>query len=121
MVNKKVCIKNLTCYYLYEIINLKDFNLDNILIDEKSQENILIYNISYKTLIDSKYVRARFYKISGIIRIYDETRYLTLFGSEKYGAIYNRTRYLISQKSGITYIFHTILRKLKLILVILCL
>ena len=27
-------------------------NLDNILIDEKQQENFLIYNISYKSSID---------------------------------------------------------------------
>ena len=39
------------------------------------------------------------------IRIYDGIRYLTLFGCEKYDAIYNKIRYLISLKSGITYIF----------------
>ena len=44
-------------------------------------------------------------KIHGFIRIYDGTRYLTLFGSEKYEAIYNRIRYLIRLKSGIKYIF----------------
>ena len=37
--------------------------------------------------------------------IYDGTRYLTVFGSEKYEAIYNRIRYLISIKSSITHIF----------------
>ena len=29
------------------------------------------------------------------IRIYDGTRYLVLFGSEKYNAIYNRSKYLL--------------------------
>ena len=43
-------------------------------------------------------------KINGFIRIYNGTRYLTLFGSEKYDAIYNRIRYLISLTCGITYI-----------------
>ena len=47
---KKVCIKNRKCYYFDDIIKLEDFNLDKILIDKKSNENILIYNISYKTL-----------------------------------------------------------------------
>ena len=47
----------------------------------------------------------RFDKIDGFIRIYDGTRCLTLFGCKKYDAIYNKIRYLISQKSGITYIF----------------
>ena len=37
------------------VINTMTFeDLDNILIDEYSQENILVYNISYKTLIGTK-------------------------------------------------------------------
>ena len=51
---KEINIKNRTCYYFDAIINIEDFNLDNILIDEQSHENILVYNISYKTLIDAK-------------------------------------------------------------------
>ena len=47
---KKVRSKNRTCYYFDDIIKLEDFNLDKILIDKNSNENILIYNISYKTL-----------------------------------------------------------------------
>ena len=50
-------------------------------------------------------MRIRFDQIDGLVRIYDGITYLTLFGSEKYQAIYNRIRYLISIKSGITYIF----------------
>ena len=46
-----------------------------------------------------------FDKVDGFIRVYDETRHLVLFGPQKYGAIYNSIRYLISQKSGITYVF----------------
>ena len=34
------------------MIKLEDFDLDNILIDEKSYENSLVYNISYKILIE---------------------------------------------------------------------
>ena len=45
---KKVRIKNRTCYCFFDIIKLEDFNLDNILIDKKSHENILTYDISYK-------------------------------------------------------------------------
>ena len=52
-------------------------------------------------LIVSKRLRIRFDKIDGFIRINDGNRYLTLFGSEKYGSIYNRTRYLVSLKSSI--------------------
>ena len=93
---KKVRIKNCTCYYFDDIIKLEDFDLDNILIDEKSHENILIYDISYKTLIGSKPLRIRLDKIDRFIRIYDETKYLVLLGPEKYDVIYNRIRYLIT-------------------------
>ena len=95
-------------------ITLEHFDIDNILVDEQSHENILIYGISYKTLIDSKPLRIRFNKIDGFIRIYDRTRYLTLFCSQKYDAIYDKISYLTSLKSGIT-----ILQKSKLILMIL--
>ena len=36
--------------------------------------------------------------------MYDGNRYLALVCLEKYDGIYNNIRYLISQKSGITYI-----------------
>ena len=95
----KVCIKNRACYYFDEIIKLQNFDLDNILIDEKSHGNILIYDISYKNLI--------------VAQPYDGTRYLTLLGSEKHDTIYDRIRYLISLKSGITYSFSHIFAKNK--------
>ena len=47
-------IKNRTCYYFHDITKLEDFDIDNILTDEKSHKNILIYDISYKTLIGFK-------------------------------------------------------------------
>ena len=49
---RKVCIKNRTCYYFNAIVKLEDFDIDNILIDKKLHENILIYEISYKILIN---------------------------------------------------------------------
>ena len=56
---------------------------------------VLIYNISHKNLVAAKTFRIRFDKIDGFIRVYDGTRYLVLFGSEKYDSIYNRIRYII--------------------------
>ena len=55
---KEIDIKNRTCYYFDDIIF--DFDLDNILIEEKSHKIILDYNMSYKSLIDSKPLRNRF-------------------------------------------------------------
>ena len=71
---------------------VEGFDIDNILIDEKSQEHILIYDIPYKTLIGSKPLHVRFDKIDGFIRSYDGSKYLTFFGSEKHDSIYNRIR-----------------------------
>ena len=92
---------------------IEDFNFDNILIDEKSYVNILVYNISYKTLIDAKLLRTRFDKIDGFIRVYDGTRYFVFFGGEKYDSISKRIRYLIRVKNGITYIISHNYAKIK--------
>ena len=43
---KEIAIKNCMCYYFNDIIEIEDFDFDNILKDEKSYENILVYNIS---------------------------------------------------------------------------
>ena len=58
-------------------------------------------------------MRIRLDKIDGFTRIYDETKYLTLFGSEKHDAIYNRIRYLTIIKSGITDIYCNYYLKIK--------
>ena len=43
-----------------------------------------------------------FDKVNGFVRVYDGTKYLVLFGFEKYNAIYDRIRYLIEIKSYIS-------------------
>ena len=45
--------------------------------------------------------RIRFDEIDGFITIYDGIKYLVLFGSKRYDAIYNKIRYLIRKRSGI--------------------
>ena len=55
----------------------------------------------------------RFDKIDGFIRVYDGTRYLALFGTEKYDSIYNMIRYLIEVKRGITYVISKNYAKIK--------
>ena len=90
---KEIDIKNCTCYYFDDIIKIEDFYLNNILIDEKSKDNILVHNISYKNLIDAEPFHIIFNKLDGFIRVYDGTKYLTLFGSEKFYFICNRNSY----------------------------
>ena len=101
---KKFALKTVRVIILMKI-KVQDFDFDNILIDEKSHENILIYDILKNTLIGSKPLRIRFDEKDGFIKIYDGTRYLRLFDSKKYHAIYSSIRYHISLKSSITYLF----------------
>ena len=112
--NLKNCIKNCTCYYFDEIIKIEGFDFDNILLDERSYKNILIYGILCKNLIGAKPLRIMFNKVDEFIRVYDGTRYLVLFGPEKYDAIYNRIKYVISQKNGITFVFSHNYAKIKI-------
>ena len=106
----KLCIKNRTFYYFNhnKIIRLEDFGIDNILIDEKAH-----YGVSYKTLIGGKPLRIRFSKIDTFFGSFDGTRYLGLFGSEKYDTVYNKIRYLVILKSSITYVFSLYYAKAK--------
>ena len=112
--NLKNCIKNCTCYYFDEIIKIEGFDFDNILLDERSYKNILIYGILCKNLIGAKPLRIMFNKVDEFIRVYDGTTYLVLFGPEKYDAIYNRIKYVISQKNGITFVFSHNYAKIKI-------
>ena len=64
------CTKNCTCYYFDDIIKFEEFNFDNILIDEKSYENILIYDVLNRTFVGTKSLRFRVNKMSGFIGIY---------------------------------------------------
>ena len=49
-----------------------------------------VWNFGIKPLL------IKFNKIDGFLRVYDGTRYLVLFGPEKYDTVYNKIRYLIS-------------------------
>ena len=65
---KEIDIRNCT-YYFDNITKFEDLGLDNILIDAKPYENILVYNISYKNLIGDKPLRIRFDKVDRFIRV----------------------------------------------------
>ena len=102
-------------------MKIEDFDFDDILINENSCENTLVYQILYKGLVDVKQLRIRFDKIDGFITAYDGTRYLVLCGTEKYDVVYNRIRYLISQKMVLHMLFLIFMQELKLTHRILCL
>ena len=64
-------------------------------------------------MIDAKPFCVRFNIIDGFIRVYDGTRYLVLFGSEKYDSIYCRVRYLINVKVVLHKLFLIIMQESK--------
>ena len=100
---KETDIKSRTCYDFYDLIKTEGPGLDNILKDEKSYDNILLFNISYQNLI-AKPLHVRFNKTDGFSGIHDGTRYLVLYRSEKYDSIYSRIKHLLSVKSDINYV-----------------
>ena len=52
---KKTDIKNRTYLYFDDIMKAIDINFSDILLNEKSYENILIYDISYKTFMGANH------------------------------------------------------------------
>ena len=58
---------------------MNGLNLHNILKDEKSYGNILIYNAACKTSYGEKPLHIIFDKVDGYIIKYDSTKYLALF------------------------------------------
>ena len=95
-------IKNRKCYYFDDIMGVRDRDIDfsDILLDEKlykeKYENILIYDISYKTSTVVKPLRIRFDKIDGFIKIHDAVGYLVLFDCSWCDEICDRIKCLIS-------------------------
>ena len=59
---KEIDIENRTCYYFEETIKIKDFDINNFLIDQKPYRSTLVYNISWKSLIDLNILCIRFDK-----------------------------------------------------------
>ena len=51
---KEIEMKNQTYYFFDDIINIENFNPNNIKIDEKLYKNILVCCIGYVTIKDSK-------------------------------------------------------------------
>ena len=96
---RKIDTKHCMCYYFDDKMRVKDISFDNILLDEKSYENILTHNVSCKTFMGAKPLCISFDKVDGIMKIYNGTRYLELFGLRIHNAIHDRINCLVSQKN----------------------
>ena len=65
---KEIDIKNRTCYYFDDIMEVSEVYSGNILLDKKPYKDILIYDISYKTFMGLNPLRIRFHKKDGFIK-----------------------------------------------------
>ena len=74
------------------VLRVVNIDFDNILSDKKSPENFLIYKISYEKFIVAKPLPVRLDKANSIIKVFDGTRYLELFGSRIYTSSYDTHR-----------------------------
>ena len=59
VINSNANLKNQTYYFFNDVINIKDFDPNNIKIHGKSNKNILIYFIGYVTTKDWKYAKIK--------------------------------------------------------------
>ena len=84
-------------------MRVEDIDFGNVLLDKKLFENILIYEVSYKTFIAAKPFRSWFDKVDRIIRIYGGTKYLYSFGPKVYNANHDGINYLTSEKNNAKY------------------
>ena len=84
---KDISIKNHTYYFFDDTIIIKEFDPNNIELNEKSYKNIFIYYITHVTIKDSNYVKINnitplclaFNKLNGYFEETNGNRYLTLF------------------------------------------
>ena len=88
---KDVSIKNHIDNFFNDINNIKNFDPNNIKIDEKSYKNILIYYIRYVTIKNLKYVEIGsvnplyliFSKVNGYFEQINGNKYLILIRAKK--------------------------------------
>ena len=83
---KDIGVKNHTYYFFDDIINIKNFDQNEVKIDEKPYKNILIYYIGYVTIKDSKYLKIDsvnplyliINKVNGYFEEISKNKYLSL-------------------------------------------
>ena len=77
---KDINIENHTYYFFDDTINIKDFDPNNIKIDEKSYKNILIYYIGYVGIKDSKYVKI--YRVNPLCLMFNKMNGYLIYGNK---------------------------------------
>ena len=125
---KDINIKKHIYYFFDDIINIKEFDPNNIKLDEKSYKNILIYYTAYVTIKDSKYVKINsvnplylmINRINGYFEEINRNKYLTLVPTneikekiKKYGELWIKIRDLIRSVTKKSYDYDEKYMKIK--------
>ena len=105
---KDIDIKKQTYYFFNDIINIENFDWNNIKIDEKLHKDILIYyieNVKFKEYVKIFSVNPLyliFRNVNGYFEEIDKTRYLTLVPAnenkgkiKKYEELWSKIRDLV--------------------------
>ena len=88
---KEINKRNRICYFLDDMIKIKDFNPDVLKIDKKSYKNTDIYYIGYITMKYFYYVKINSVnplqliidKVDGYIEEKNENKHVTLVSTDK--------------------------------------
>ena len=111
----KIDTKNCTCFYFDDMCKDRNIYSVDILLDKKSYEtyeNILVYNILYKTSTSPRQLCIRFNKLDGFIRVLDgEIKDLVLFGYVLFDKTSDIIKYLTSKKLILQIVLIIILEK----------
>ena len=83
---KEIDLKNRTYYFFDDMVNIKNFDLTKIAIDEKSNKKVLIYYIGHLTVKNLSFDKTNTVnplyliidKINGYIRESNQSKYLPL-------------------------------------------
>ena len=80
---KDIDIKNWTYYFFNDMIHIKNFDPDNIKLDEKWYKNTLFYYTGYVTTKDLKYIKI--YDINPLYHIFNKVNgYFEKINGNKY-------------------------------------
>lgn len=114
---KNVDIKNCICFYFDGSLSINDFDLQNILLDEKLHEKKKKFNVwcGIQNSIRCKTFTYNFDKVDRYIRRYSETKYLSLFHSDVKKRISDRIRYILMVKSNTSDIYYDKYTQIKII------
>ena len=87
---REINIKYYACFYTDDIINIKDLELDKILVYKKPYKNSFISCIAYKMPHNELSLHITF----------DRVKYLLFRPSKKYETMFNRVKNIFGQKSN---------------------